>query len=99
MSAFTPYLREGDLIKVKALPFIGLQWGPEFDVPMGKAKVMMVPPQWMELPRAKALSMDSVELEWDQILPTEEVYDVYKSREGNHGWTRITPQSIPQRKL
>ena len=49
------YLRESDVIKVRALPFIGLQWGPEFDIDTEGAKVM-VPPQWMELPRAKALS-------------------------------------------
>jgi hypothetical protein len=53
------YLRESEPILVKVLPFINFQWGPEFDVDTRGAKVMR-PPQWMELPRAEALSMNAV---------------------------------------
>jgi hypothetical protein len=100
MSTFTSpplSLPNGAPIHVRASPFIGTRWGPNYDVDTGNAVVKSAPTS-MSLPRVQETTADSVTLVWDIVQRDNpnESYDVFQSSRGSQ-WIKITPTSIKDR--
>jgi len=100
MSTFTSpplSLPNGAPIHVRAAPFIGTRWGPNYDVDTGNAVVKSAPTS-MSLPRVQETTYDSVTLVWDIVQRDNpnESYDVFQSSRGSQ-WTKITTTSIKDR--
>ena len=84
MSTFTQpplSLPNGAAIKVRASPFIGTRWGPNYEVNTEQAIVKSAPTS-MSLPRVTEKTDNSVTLVWDivQRENPNESYDCFQSK-------------------
>ena len=101
MSTFTSpplSLPNGAPIVVRASPFIGTRWGPNYDVNTQSAVVKRAPTS-MALPRVSETTPNSVTLVWDVVQRDNpnESYDVYQMSRGSTDWTKITKTRIKDR--